>query len=209
MAAHQRIASFKRPPSSLKGGGATSKSHLFWEAEQLLYIGWGCSLRVRAHARTFCDGSLAALRALCACQMLSESMDNICALCMLHMSSGGPDARLAGCEGHDAADAGILHAAGAAAGAADGRHLRHGGCNPGALCTLSDGCMTTGFHLVLQWRHHRHAGDVHRLRLTGGGTACAIEGCPFARRASPHSVATSQCWRRLPRKTERLKRRRQ
>jgi len=52
MAAHQRIASFKRPPSSLKGGGATSRPHLFWEAEQLLYIGWGCSLRVRARERT-------------------------------------------------------------------------------------------------------------------------------------------------------------
>ena len=46
MAAHQRIASFKRPASSLKGGGP-SKPHLFWEGEQLLYIGWGCSLRVR------------------------------------------------------------------------------------------------------------------------------------------------------------------
>ena len=44
MASHQRIASFKRPASSLKGGAV--KPHLFWEGEQLLYIGWGCSMRV-------------------------------------------------------------------------------------------------------------------------------------------------------------------
>ena len=55
MAAHQRIASFKRPASSLKGGGALSKPRLFWEAEELLYIGWGCSLRARTQARTFAD----------------------------------------------------------------------------------------------------------------------------------------------------------
>jgi hypothetical protein len=44
MASHQRIASFKRPASSLKGDAF--KPHLFWEGEQLLYIGWGCSMRV-------------------------------------------------------------------------------------------------------------------------------------------------------------------
>ena len=45
MASHQRIATFKRPANSLKGGGA-SKPHLFWEGEQLLYLGWGYSLQV-------------------------------------------------------------------------------------------------------------------------------------------------------------------
>ena len=45
MASHQRIASFKRPASSLKGSVAAGP-HLFWEGDQLLYIGWGCSLRV-------------------------------------------------------------------------------------------------------------------------------------------------------------------
>jgi hypothetical protein len=54
-AAHQRIFTIKRPASAAQLQHA--KPHLYWEADSLLYAGWGATITVRGACITSWDGA--------------------------------------------------------------------------------------------------------------------------------------------------------
>jgi hypothetical protein len=79
-AAHQRIFTIKRAASGAHMRHA--KPHLYWEADSLLYVGWGATVTVSGHKHSLADPSSYCRGALVTMFVMKQ------AVCSAHPASG-------------------------------------------------------------------------------------------------------------------------